>query len=147
MELLKRKRGGFTGAITRVFNKGTLTQEEDYSSLNLGQLERQVESIRSAGDASYRKLHDELLETLANDVNYDEESDNLEQHEESVEKALSVVHQLIAVFKVHSNSIQILAKLDSLERQMKDQPEKSFQSVISKLQERYEAVEDILRDS
>ncbi len=87
MELLKRKRGGFTGAITRVFNKGTLTQEEDYSSLNLGQLERQVESIRSA-DASYRKLHDELLETFANDVNYDEESDNLELHEESVEKLL-----------------------------------------------------------
>ncbi len=103
--------------------------------------------LHRSADASYRKLHDELLETFANDVNYDEESDNLEQHEESVEKALSVVHQLIAVFKVHSNSIQILAKLDSLERQMNDQPEKSFQSVISKLQERYEAVENILRDS
>ena len=39
------------------------------------------------------------------------------------------------------------AKLDTLKRQLKDRPEKSFQVVISKLQEHFEAVEDILRDS
>ena len=149
MDLLKHKRSGFTGVVTRIFNKAKPALEEDLFTLNLRQLERQVDSVLSA-DISYRKLHDELHENFLSDINLREEQHNLEQHEESeesVEKTLSVVNQLIAFYEVYSNSIHIRAKLDTLERQLKDQPENSFQVVISKLQERFEAVEHILRDS
>ena len=57
------------------------------------------------------------------------------------------LHQLIAFCKVYSNTLYVQAKLDTLESQLRDQPEKSFQVVISKLQEPYDTVEDILRNS
>ena len=71
MDLLKHKHSGFTGAITRTYNKGKEALEEDLSALNLGQLERHVESIHSA-DASFRKLQDELLESFSSDIILDE---------------------------------------------------------------------------
>ena len=73
MDLLKRKRSALAGSITRIFNK------------------------LKGSDAAYLKVHDTILEEYADAINPDEEQDILEQHEEAVDKTLSLISRLISL--------------------------------------------------
>ena len=61
MESLRRKRSAL-GAVTRIFNKMQKAMLDDPDSLDVGQLEHQMESVKHS-DASYLKVHEEILDT------------------------------------------------------------------------------------
>ena len=89
MESLRRKRSALE-AVTRIFNKMQKAMLDDPDSLDVGQLEHQMESVKHS-DASYLKVHEEILDTYSDEVNQEEELAILEQHEESVSKMLSLI--------------------------------------------------------
>ena len=89
METLRRKRSALR-AITRIFNKMQKAMLDDPDSLDVGQLEHQMESVKLS-EASYFKVHEEILDTYSDEVDQEEELAILEQHEESVGKMLSLI--------------------------------------------------------
>ena len=136
MEALKRKRSAQAGNITRVLNKCITSLTDDLSELDLGlgHLEHQMAAIKTA-DATYREIHQTISDDFADKVNFDDEASVLEHHEDAVERILSLLNRLIAIYNVHSTATELHQRLATLEKKMEDSPDKIYPSLVTRLQE------------
>ena len=146
MEALKRKRSALAGAVTRIFNKFQKALTEDPDTLDIGQLEHQIDSIKIS-DASYCKVHEEISDSYIDEINAEEELFILEQHEEAMCKTLSLIIRLIDVHTVYSVSMELQQRVEDLERKQEDSPHKSFEQAIKKVEEDYQKLQTTVRRS
>ena len=128
------------GAVTRIFNKFQKALTEDPDTLDIGQLEHQIDSIKSS-NASYCKVHEEISDSYSDEVNAEEELFILEQHKEAVCKTLSLIKRLINVHTVYSVSMELQQQVEDLERKLE------FEQAIKKVEEDYQKPQTTLRRS
>ena len=132
MEALKRKRSAQAGNITRVLNKCVTSLTDDPSELDLGQLEHQIAAVKTA-DATCREIHQTISDDFADKVNFDGEASVLEHHEDAVERELSLLNRLIAIYNFHSTA----TKLATIDKKMEYSLDKINPSLVTCLQEDY----------
>ena len=129
MEALKRKRSAQAANITHVLNKCITSLTDDPSELDLGQLEHQIAAVKAA-DATHREIHQTVSDDFADKVNFDDEASVLEHHEDAVERVLSLLNRLIAIYSVHSTATELHQRLATLEKKMEDSPDKIYPSLV-----------------
>lgn len=146
MEGLKRKRAGYSGAITRIFNKCQKALAQDPSELDPRQLEHQIDAIKSS-DSSYKAIHEAISDKYEDTINFDEEEETLAKHDEFVEQALSLTQRLIAIHLVHSTAMELHHRVHTMERKQRDSPDKSYSTPISAIVDDYRQLHATLRRS
>ena len=118
--------------------------DEDPEELDITQLEHQIDSVKGS-DAAYLTIHDTISEEYANAINPDEEQNILEQHEEEVDKALSLISRLIALRTVHTDAADLQER--HLDHKMESNPHKAYDQAIQKVEEAYQKLHTTLKKS
>ena len=129
MDALKKSRSAYSGAITHIWNKFA---DDDPSTYDRGQLERQLDSIRNT-DLSYRKVHTELCTAGADILNQEEEQGILDTFEDSVERIYSLLCWLIDLQQAQLASTNLQYDMDELESKIHAHPDRDYAASITVL--------------
>ena len=101
MDQLKRKRAAQAGTITRIFHRLQRLQDEEPSELDIRQLQHHISSLRTA-DIAYFSIQCSIEELHSDNVDYSEETESLDQHNEALIKAIALAERLIALRQLHT---------------------------------------------
>ena len=113
MDALKRSRSGHAGAITRIFNKLQKFANDDPTTFDVTHLQRQLEKV-NVSDSSYCKIHCEICETYSDEIDDEVEADILDQYDDLVEKAISLIERLIAIHDIYASAFDLQERVEAL---------------------------------
>ena len=74
---------------------------DDPTTFDVTHLQRQLEKV-NVSDSSYRKIHCEICKTYSDEIEDEVEADILDQYDDLVEKAISLIERLIAIHDIHT---------------------------------------------
>ena len=146
MESLKKRRSSYGGAVTRVLHKQERLLDSDPSRLDMAHLMRQMESVQSSS-ASFVKVHQELLDFHAEEVDEELEMEALDSHEDTVTETLSIIQSLMDLKTIHMDASNLDRKLVDLEEEMLANPDVVYPDMRKKLEDKLASLESAVHHS
>ena len=132
VEKLKKSQSAYSGAITPIRNRFCLIAEDEPSTYDLGQLERQLASIDHTS-SSYKQVQSEICAEGADFPNLEEEQEVSDAFCESVERTYSLLHHLIALKQVQQAAANLDYDLEDLETAKSTNPERDHTATLTLL--------------
>ena len=117
--------------------------DDDPETLDISQMEHQRESVKGS-DASYLKVHDEISELYPDKVNEEEEAFILKQHEDAVNKTLSLIIRLIDIRTLHMKATNLDLQLEDLETTSEATPCKNYSGAVQESKEELKDLQEAL---
>ena len=111
--------------------------DADCAKLEVAHLMHQIESVQSSR-ASFLKVHEELLETHADEIEEVQEIEALGDHEDNVAETLSLIKCLIHIKTIH---MKVSYFDNKLEDKVSANPDLSFPAKLQDLKDKFEAME------
>ena len=140
MELFKKRCSSYGGVINRALHKQEKLLDADPAKLDVAYLKHQIETVQSSS-ASFLKVHEEFLDTHADEIKEEQEIEALDAHEDNIAETLSLINRLIDMKNIHMKVSYFDNQLANLEDKVSANPDLSYPAELQDLKDKLQAME------